>query len=88
MPFDGSDFSRIPQPPPPGPSRLTAALARVRMWLAWAWKALRSLAPGGRDVPDHQLHGSAACLLRTARTLIEAEENWTVGTYRTGDGRH
>ena len=88
MPFDGSDFSRFPQPSPPGPSPLAVALAKVQMWLAWAWEALRSFAPAGRHVPERQLHASAAGLLRTARTLIEAEENWTVGTYRTTDGRY
>ena len=88
MPFDGSDFPRFPQPSPPGPSPLAAAFAKVQMWLAWAWKGLRSLMPTGRNVPEHQLHDSAICLLRTARALIEDEENWTIGTYRTTDGRH
>jgi hypothetical protein len=64
------------------------ALARVRMWLTWVWKALRSLIPINRDVPERRPYGSAACLLRTARALIEAEENWAIGAYRTVDGRH
>ena len=88
MPFDGSDFSRFPQPSPPGPSFLAAALAKVQVWLAWVWKALRSFVPVGRHVPERQLYDSAVCWLRTARALIEAEENWTVGTYRTTDGRY
>ena len=88
MPFDGSDFSRSPQPLPPGPSSLAAAFAKLRLWLALAWKSLRSLAPSRREIPERELHASAAHLLRVARALIETEENWAVGSYRTTDGRH
>lgn len=88
MPFDGCEFSRSPEPLPPGPSPSIVAPSGPRTWLARAWTGLRAFSPAGPERPERQPLDSAACLLRAARALIEAEGNWVVRTYCTRDGKH
>lgn len=85
MPFDGNEFSRSPDPLPPGAPAVVAP-HEPRPWPARAWTGLRArLLPGPARVA-RRLPG-AASLLREARALIEAEEDWTRGSYRTPAGR-
>ena len=87
MPFDGGDLSQFqlsePLPLAPVPLGFGARLA-------WLW----CLLPGSRKIQslspqraDQVAEVRAACLLKAARALIEAEETWTRGTYHSADGK-
>lgn len=87
MPFDGSEFSRSPEPSQPGPLSSGVMLA-AEGWLRRPWRRLRVLYPGGPGKHRCPPPDAAVNLLRAARALIEAERDWASGAYRTADGRH
>ena len=95
MPFDASEFPRLP-PPEPSPATPVWAppgwASRREAWAAWL-RGLLSPPPGRRGIrppvperPDAaditSLH-----LLQAARALIESQDAWGQGAYQTLGGR-
>jgi hypothetical protein len=83
LPFDGCDFYEFwPSAPVPLPR------AQLGFWTRLSW-SVRLFPSGFRFLRAAQIEAPephATRLLRAARVLIEAEESWVQGTYRTSDG--
>lgn len=93
MPFDASEFPRLPEPPPsPALWATPVRTGWLGTWAAWVrgWlpydpmmRDVRPSAPERSDAADV----TALHLLRAARALIEAEEAWGQGAYQTLSGK-
>lgn len=87
MPFDGTNFIHTQ-----GSEPLPLAPASLGFWerLGWLfcslglWRIVRIFTWAKTDSP---LQMQAAQVLRQARAIIEAEENWAKGAYHTRDDR-